>query len=326
MSEAMILPPITDGQTKSAPTVYFIDDSATMREVIKIAFRRENFNVITCADAASALAQFEQNPPDAVITDVIMPDTDGYSVCTQVKQHAQFGHIPVVLMSGVVNKTVADKAVAVKADELIRKPFQPQELIGRVKSLLTPKSAAPVAHERPSSLHAPNALSSLFAPPPTLAQSLAPNTLPPAPPQSAPDTAWPRALADAFTPKPIFPAPSNPAGPGSPSSPMQQAGAPASPNLNPYASNSAQPNVSQPSSPASPFSSAAPNNSASLSNAGQSQSQTPRQGQVPSDTLKLRAEIARLELLIKKLQTELQIERQYNQALESQLHNLTHSD
>jgi len=314
MSEAMILPPFTDGQTKRAPTVYFIDDSATMREVIKIAFRRENFNVITCADAASALAQFEQNPPDAVITDVIMPDTDGYSVCTQVKQHAQFGHIPVVLMSGVVNKTVADKAVSVKADELIRKPFQPQELIGRVKSLLTPKSAAPAAHERPSSLHAPNALSSLFAPPPTLAQSLTPNTMPPAPPQSAPDTAWPRALADAFTPKPIFPAPSNPAGPGSFSSPIQQAGAPASPN------------VSQPSSPASPFSSAPPNNSGSLSNAGQSQSQTPRQGQVPSDTLKLRAEIARLELLTKKLQTELQIERQYNQALESQLHNLTHSD
>jgi CheY-like chemotaxis protein len=322
MSEAMILPPFTDGQTKRDPTVYFIDDSATMREVIKIAFRRENFNVITCADAASALAQFEQNPPDAVITDVIMPDTDGYSVCTQVKQHAQFGHVPVVLMSGVVNKAVADKAVAVKADELIRKPFQPQELIGRVKSLLAPKSAAPTAHERQSSHHAPNALSSLFAPP-TLGQSLAPNTLPPAPPQAAPDNAWPRALADAFTPRPIFPAPSNPAGSGLPS-PIQHTGTPAPAGLNANGSNSAQPNVSQPLSPASPFSSAPPSNSGSLNNGGQSH--TPRQGQVPSDTLKLRAEIARLELLIKKLQTELQIERQYNQALESQLHNLTHSD
>src|SRR5438552_16201874 len=122
MSEAMTIPPLGEAAAKRTPTVYFIDDSATMREVIKIAFRRENFNVITCADAASALAQFEQNPPDAVITDVIMPDTDGYSVCPQVKQHAQFGHIPVLLMSAVFNKTVADKAVAVKADDLIRKP------------------------------------------------------------------------------------------------------------------------------------------------------------------------------------------------------------
>src|ERR1700745_1512360 len=143
MSEAMILPPFTDGQTKRAPTVYFIDDSATMREVIKIAFRRENFNVITCADAASAMAQFEQNPPDAVITDVIMPDQDGYSVCSQIKEHAQSSGTQVILMSGVVNKSVADKAVAVKADELIRKPFQPQELIRRVHTLLGQSGIAP---------------------------------------------------------------------------------------------------------------------------------------------------------------------------------------
>ena len=76
MSEALIMPPAGETAVKRAPTVYFIDDSATMREVIKIAFRRENINVITCADAASALAQFEQNRPDVVITDVIMPNHD----------------------------------------------------------------------------------------------------------------------------------------------------------------------------------------------------------------------------------------------------------
>src|SRR2546422_8816207 len=103
------------------PTVYFIDDSATMREVIKIAFRRENINVVTCAAASTALAQFSQTPPVAVITDVIMPDKDGYEVCQHIKQHPQFGQTPVILMSGVVNKSVAEKAIAVHADELIRK-------------------------------------------------------------------------------------------------------------------------------------------------------------------------------------------------------------
>src|SRR3979490_2263212 len=160
MSETMTIPPLADGPAKRTPTVYFIDDSATMREVIKIAFRRESINIITCGDAAAALAQFAQNPPDAVITDVIMPDQDGYSVCTQIKQHPEYGSVPVILMSGVVNKTVADKAVAVKADELIRKPFQPQELIGRVKSLLGPKLAPPapdadVGGGSPQTLFAP---------------------------------------------------------------------------------------------------------------------------------------------------------------------------
>ena len=258
MSDTMPMPPLAETPVKQAPTVYFIDDSATMREVIKIAFRRENFNVITCADAASALAQFEQNPPDAVITDVIMPDQDGYSVCSQIKEHAQFSATPVILMSGVVNKSVADKAVTVKADELIRKPFQPQELISRVKALLEPKRAA---EEAPQPKHdAPSALSGLFAPQPVAAAPSA--SAPFAPP--APEGAWPRALTDAFTPR------------------------------------STAPSVPAPFAPAP---------------------QRPAVSNV--DLQKLRAEISRLELLVKKLQTELQIERQYNQALELHVRTLT---
>jgi DNA-binding response OmpR family regulator len=127
---------VTSSESVSKPNVYFIDDSATMREVVKIAFRRENFNVVTCSDMASAVAQFEQIVPDAVISDVIMPDKDGYQLCEFVKQHPQFGQTPVFLMSGVVNKEVAERAHQVKADELIRKPFHPQDLVARVKKLL----------------------------------------------------------------------------------------------------------------------------------------------------------------------------------------------
>ena len=152
------------------PTVYFIDDSATMREVIKIAFRKENIHVVTCPDAATAMAQFGETAPDAVITDVIMPDKDGYEVCQFIKQHEQLGRTPVILMSGVVNRTVAEKAMAVKADELIRKPFQPQDLIARVKNLLNPKSAASSsletsAGDSPEASRASSqALSGLFSP------------------------------------------------------------------------------------------------------------------------------------------------------------------
>jgi DNA-binding response OmpR family regulator len=132
----------------SKPNVYFIDDSATMREVVKIAFRRENFNVVTCSDMASAVAQFDQTVPDAVISDVIMPDKDGYQLCEFIKQHPLFGRTPVFLMSGVVNKEVAERAHEVKADELIRKPFHPQDLVARVKKLLNrtePGQATPLA-------------------------------------------------------------------------------------------------------------------------------------------------------------------------------------
>lgn len=265
MSETIAMPPLESHETKHTPTVYFIDDSATMREVIKIAFRRENIQVITCADAASALNQFEQHPPDVVITDVIMPDQDGYAVCSQIKQNPQFGKTPVILMSGVVNKSVADRAVAVQADELVRKPFQPQELISRVRNLLNATKLAEPSHlEHPTA--AGPSLESLFAAPAT---PPSPVPVPPAAsipvpapvqPEARPaESVWPRALAEAFL----------------------------------------QPNNSvAPLPPAHPAVSA-------------------------SDIAKLRAEISCLELLIKKLQTELQIERQYNQALELHVRALT---
>jgi CheY-like chemotaxis protein len=234
------------------PTVYFIDDSATMREVVKIAFRKENINVVACHDAASAVTQFAQTPPDAVITDVIMPDKDGYEVCQFVKEHPEYGATPVILMSGVVNRTVAEKAMAVKADELIRKPFQPQDLIARVKSLLNPKLAG-ASPERASAeppRHASAALTNLFASNSPFAAQ---------PPAVAPDAARGATnVASPATPR-VAPPGVRPAGP----------------------------------SPAN----AAPS----------------------AELLKLRNDVRRLELLIKKLQAELEAERQYCAALESQL-------
>ncbi len=226
------------------PTVYFIDDSATMREVIKIAFRKENIHVITCADAAAALAQFGEAAPDAVITDVIMPDKDGYEVCDFIKQHDRFGRTPVILMSGVVNKTVAEKAMAVKADELIRKPFQPQDLIVRVKNLLNPKPAGasfPHALAGESALRPPaQVLTSLFSAQPAARESVA-------------------------APAPV--------------------------------------RLSQPAATVTP------RPGASVSSTG-------------PEIQKLRSEILRLELLVKKLQAELEAQRQYSIALEAHFKSL----
>ena len=293
MSEALIMPPAGETAVKRSPTVYFIDDSATMREVIKIAFRRENINVITCADAASALAQFEQNRPDVVITDVIMPNQDGYAVCDQIKQHPDFGNIPVVLMSGVVNKSVAEKAVAVKADELIRKPFQPQELIGRVRTLLAPKEPAEAKASRESAKS--NALQNLFAPPgPAVVPSShaangSPATALPAP-ETASEPAWPRALAEAFTPL-----------------------------LPPFLANSGHQAQNQKA--------AQPVGTEQLPAAQPSVPQTNQQSSTASRELAmLRGEVARLQLLVKKVQTELQLEREYNQALEKQIQTLINAN
>src|SRR5580698_3211759 len=210
--------------TARTPTVYFIDDSATMREVIKIAFRKENIQVVTCADAATALAEFAATPPDAVITDVIMPDKDGYEACQSIKDNETLAKVPVIRMSGIVNKQVAERAMAVKADELVRKPFQPADLISRVKSLLNPKSASAASGnlraEDASATEASRVLGGLFGPPPAAAAPVAPSfgaqPAAPAPQAYRPDAhyaappaapvARPSAYAPPVAPRPVAPA------------------------------------------------------------------------------------------------------------------------
>jgi len=255
---------MSDTETLTAartPTVYFIDDSATMREVIKIAFRKENIHVVTCPDAASALAQFADTTPDAVITDVIMPDKDGYEVCQFIKQHEQFGRTPVILMSGVVNKAVAEKAMAVKADELVRKPFQPQELIARVKNLLNPRRMVGATEDRASS------------------------------DSSEPARTASQVLTNLFAPNPA------PAPPASPAAP--RASAPLAAPPRPAAPVATAPPAARPSPPATAPASA--------------------------EVQKLRTEVLRLELLVKKLQASLDAEKQYCAALEAHLKNLQES-
>jgi DNA-binding response OmpR family regulator len=167
-----------DVRPASVPNIYFIDDSATMREVVKISLRRENFNVVTCADVASAVEQFTGTRPDAIISDVIMPDKDGYQLCEYVRQHRELAATPVILLSGVINRDVAEKAQHACADELMRKPFHPQELVACVKKLLkrsTPETDSVLAPGSATKVApgAVNPLSQLFGVPvPTLSEKV----------------------------------------------------------------------------------------------------------------------------------------------------------
>jgi len=268
------------------PTVYFIDDSATMREVIKIAFRRENINVVACHDAAAALAEIETARPDIVITDVIMPDKDGYDVCQHIKSHPALAKTPVILMSGVVNRAVAEKAFAVKADELLRKPFQPQDLIARVKHLLKPNGAP--APTPAAAANAAVALSSIFSA--AAAAPMPPRSVPAAPPVQ-------RAVAAAVA------APAMPL-------PVTATAAVPTPQPVPVAIPHAAPPASAPATAAGNGNGASTSTKAAPLN----------------DAGKLKIEIMRLEGLVKKLQSELQAEREYSRALEAHVKTLQEAE
>jgi CheY-like chemotaxis protein len=255
-------------------------------------------NVLATHDAALALAEIEEKRPDIVITDVIMPEKDGYEVCQFIKNHPELCNTPVILMSGVVNRTVAEKAFAVKADELLRKPFQPQDLISRVRHLLsgntvplpTPAAAASAAM----------ALSSIFAasPAPMPPRSVAPPPLPQAKVAAASVSS---SVMD-FPISSIVTVPEqDPLLEPMDYSPISAPTVPAMP-------------VAQPQLP-----------SAAAASPANTPSPVLRNGNGGENT-RMKVEVMRLEGLVKKLQAELQAEREYCRALEAHIRTLQEAD
>jgi predicted regulator of Ras-like GTPase activity (Roadblock/LC7/MglB family) len=89
--------------------------------------------------------------PDLIVCDVIMPDMDGYKICEFVKNDPALGRTPVLLMSGIVNSTVLERAAQAGSNHVMRKPFAAEELLSRIESLLPglSRSAAPGAAPTP---------------------------------------------------------------------------------------------------------------------------------------------------------------------------------
>jgi len=222
-----------------------------------------------------------------------MPDKDGYDVCQHIKSHPELAKTPVILMSGVVNRAVAERAFAVKADELLRKPFQPQDLIARVKHLLKPNGAP--APTPAAAANAAVALSSIFS---AAAAPIPPRSVVPAP---AP-VQQRAAVAAAPAPVPATPLPLTATAAVPAPQPVPVVAAPVA---------TAQVAVTPIAPPAANAAPAAHANgkSANLSDAG-----------------KLKIEIMRLEGLVKKLQSELQAEREYSKALEAHVKTLQESE
>jgi CheY-like chemotaxis protein len=301
----------------TVPTVYFIDDSATMREVIKIAFRRENINVLTSHDAVLALAEIEKNRPDIVITDVIMPVKDGYEVCQFIKTHPDLANIPVVLMSGVVNRAVAERAFAVKANELLRKPFQPQDLISRVRHLLMTKG---VSRTSPAAAaNASAALSSIFS----TTAPMAPRSIAAAakePTMAISAGASIAMLESSLSEKVQAPAMS-----------MAPAFSVVVPDVDPLLEvpNPPAKSAMAISATGNPFAPVAPATESVFAQTAPPVNGSTVNGRTKSAHGELnrpRIEIMRLEGLVKKLQAELQAEREYSKALEAHIKTLQESE
>ena len=124
------------------PRVLVADDSIAVRKVAERLLKEAGLNVTLAANAEEAITLLEHDPPDIVVSDVIMPDKSGYEVCGYVRSHSKFAAIPVLLISGIVNDDVTKQAESCRADGVLKKPFQGTSLQDRVSALLHKRQPA----------------------------------------------------------------------------------------------------------------------------------------------------------------------------------------
>jgi CheY-like chemotaxis protein len=147
------------------PKVLVVDDSLSVRKVVQRALESKRIEVLSAASGNEAMEQIAREAPDLIVCVVIMPDMDGYQICDFVKKHPTLGHTPVLLISGIVNSTVLERAAKVRSDDVMRKPFAADELLHRIESLL-PAVGRPAAAAAPAPAAVPALTASAAAPAP----------------------------------------------------------------------------------------------------------------------------------------------------------------
>ena len=113
--------------------ILIVDDEAAIGNLVEIYLNNEGYTVHKCTDAAGALACVERKPLDLAILDVMLPDMDGFALCQRIRERYLF---PIIMLTAKVEDMDKITGLTLGADDYITKPFNPLELVARVKTQL----------------------------------------------------------------------------------------------------------------------------------------------------------------------------------------------
>lgn len=125
--------------------ILVVDDDTALAEMIGIVLRTEGFETAFCADGAQAVEAWRTERPDLILLDLMLPGMDGIEICTRVR--AESG-IPIIMLTARTDTADVVKGLESGADDYIVKPFNPKELVARIKTRLRPASQPANDHLR----------------------------------------------------------------------------------------------------------------------------------------------------------------------------------
>ncbi len=116
-----------------AQIVLIADDDTKIRELLELYLSKEGFAIEQAADGAEAILKAQQLKPDLIVLDIMMPVMDGMEACRQIRK---FSKVPVIMLTARVEDEDRILGLELGADDYVSKPFNPRELVARVKAVL----------------------------------------------------------------------------------------------------------------------------------------------------------------------------------------------
>jgi len=118
---------------KPKPCILAVDDDVQVLHLVRRTLETEGYRVITADSGEAAVAAFEQQLPDLVVLDIMMPGIDGYAVCQRIRS---FSHVPIIMLTAMGSNEEMARGLDAGADDYVAKPFSVEVLLARVRAVL----------------------------------------------------------------------------------------------------------------------------------------------------------------------------------------------
>lgn len=127
--------------------VLIVDDEANICELIRLYIEKEGYSAVIASDGGSAVEKFKEEEPDMVLLDIMLPVKDGWQVCREIRA---VSNVPIIMLTA--KGETFDKVLGLElgADDYIVKPFEPKELVARMKAVLRRSEPKPSAESASS--------------------------------------------------------------------------------------------------------------------------------------------------------------------------------
>lgn len=119
------------------PKLLIIEDEVHIQKLIQMVLEKSEFSVLIASNGEEGLRLLMENPDvEVVLLDILMPGIDGLKVLRSIRENSQTKQLPVIMLTALAQENVVLQGIKLGANDYIRKPFHPLELVDRIKKVV----------------------------------------------------------------------------------------------------------------------------------------------------------------------------------------------